>query len=302
MYLHGSKVAVRVCLRGHAHARVDRRRRRGTVGGPSRTGVVLRTAPRETHAGVADRVALHLVDGHFCGVTLDELDETAALAGGDLDVSDFAETLEEGAELVFSHVTGEATDKDGRVVGVGELIHGLWGAVVTHRWRAHRVHAHAGVAWHTAAHGTWSTASTALVLGSGRRNAHGPVAAVDALHLVESALLVSLIGKANEAVAPRQAANGVRHDFGRLARVVLALEERHEDVLIDLWAEITNEDGELGTTVVTAAVCKSTATGPVELKLTVRVGNDLAVELESLGSGIGALEIDEAIASVTAIL
>jgi hypothetical protein len=57
--------------------------------------VVLAAAPRQTDAGVANRVALHLVDGHLSGVAVDKLDEAAALARGDLHVGDLSESLEE---------------------------------------------------------------------------------------------------------------------------------------------------------------------------------------------------------------
>lgn len=87
------------------------------------TRVVLRTTPGKTDAGVSDGISLHLVDGHLSGVAVDELDETAALARRDLDVSYLAETLEEAAELVFSHVAREAADENRGVVGIGELVH-----------------------------------------------------------------------------------------------------------------------------------------------------------------------------------
>jgi hypothetical protein len=110
--------------------------------------------------------------------------------------------------------------------------------------------------------------------------------------------LIALVGEANETVATGETADGVGHDLGGLARVVLGLEERHEDVLVDLRAEVADEDGELWATVVTAAVGEAAARGPVELELAVAVRNDLAVKLEGLGGGIGALEINEAVASV----
>jgi len=60
-------------------------------------------------------------------MAMHELDEAAALARRDLDVGDLAEALEEGAELVLSHVARETADEDGRVVGVRELVYGLHG-------------------------------------------------------------------------------------------------------------------------------------------------------------------------------
>jgi hypothetical protein len=56
-------------------------------------------------------------------VAVHELNETAALARGNLDVCDLAEALEEGTQLVLSDVAREATNEDGGVVGVGELVH-----------------------------------------------------------------------------------------------------------------------------------------------------------------------------------
>ena len=70
------------------------------------------------------------------------------------------------------------------------------------------------------------------------------------------------------------------------------------DVLVDLGAEVADEDGELRATVVTAAVGEATARGPVKLELAVAVRDDLAIKLQGLGGGIGALEINEAVASV----
>jgi hypothetical protein len=110
--------------------------------------------------------------------------------------------------------------------------------------------------------------------------------------------LVALVGEADETVTSGKAADGVGHDLGGLARVVLGLEEGHEDVFVDLWAEVADEDGELGTTVVAAAVGKTTARCPVELELTVAVRDALAVELERLGGSVGAFKINEAVASV----
>jgi hypothetical protein len=231
-------------------------------------------------------------------VTLDELDKTTALSGRDLDVGDLAKALEEGTKLILSDVTRKATNEHGGVVGVGELVHGLRSTVVAgHRRGTHRVHAHGIRATRHAAHAR-GTSSTALVLGGGSADAHGPVAAVDALHLTEGKLLVALIGETDEAVASGETADWVGHDLGGLAGVVLGLEQRHEDVLVDLRAEVANEDGELRTTVVTAAVGKTTARGPVELELAVAVRDNLPIELKSLGSRIWALEINEAVASV----
>lgn len=79
---------------------------------------------------------------------------------------------------------------------------------------------------------------------------HGSVTAIDTLHLLKSTLLVTLLGEANEAVSAGLASVGVGHDLGRLARREASLEERHQNVLGDLWAKVANEDGELGAAVV----------------------------------------------------
>lgn len=128
-YLHRSKVAVRM-LGGHAHLRVHRGRRRRAVRGTCRARVVLTAAPAKSNTRVADRVPLHLVDGHLGSVTLHKLDEAAALAGRDLDVGDLSEALEERTKLILRDITAESTDENSGVVGVGELVHGLRSAIV----------------------------------------------------------------------------------------------------------------------------------------------------------------------------
>lgn len=186
-------------------------------------------------------------------MALDELHETTSLSRGDLDVGDLAEALEERSQLILGNVARQASDEDGGVVGVRELVHGLRSAVVAkRRGSTHGVHAggHA-TGSHGAGLGHPSWAATRLVLGGGGGDPHGAVAAVDALHLGESALLVALVGEADEAVATGHARDGVGHDLGGLARWESSLEERDEDVLIDLRAEIANEDGELGASLVT---------------------------------------------------
>lgn len=249
-HLHGGKPAILVG-RGHTHGGVHGRRRGSrTVGAAGRAGVVLGATPRQTHAGVTDGVALHLVDGHLGSVALNKLDETAALSRGDLDVGDFAEALEEGAELILGDVAGEATDKHSGVVGVGELVHRL-GSTVEGHGRATHGRVHASGTGHT--HTTAVAADTrTLVLGGSGGDAHGAVAAVDTLHLSESALLVVLVGEADETVAAGHARDRIGHDLGGLARGEAALEERNEDILVDFGAEITNEDGVLRATVITA--------------------------------------------------
>ena len=113
-------------MRRHAAAHVVGRGRSRAIGSTD-TGVVLRTAPRETDARVADRIALHLVDGHLSGMTVDELDEAATFARRNLDIGNLAETLEEGTQLVLGDVARETANENGGVVGVGELVHGLHG-------------------------------------------------------------------------------------------------------------------------------------------------------------------------------
>ena len=98
----------------------------GTIGGTD-AGVVLGATPGEADARVADRISLHLVDCHLCGVAVNELDETASFAGRDLDVGDFAESLEERAKLVLGDVARETANENSGVVGVSELVHGLHG-------------------------------------------------------------------------------------------------------------------------------------------------------------------------------
>ena len=91
------------------------------------TRVVLGATPGETDARVTNRVTLHLIDGHLGRMAMDELHEAAALAGRDLDVGDLAKALEERAKLVLGDVARQTADEHSRVVGIGELIHGLHG-------------------------------------------------------------------------------------------------------------------------------------------------------------------------------
>lgn len=311
--LHGCKTAVLVG-RGYAHRRVHGRRRGSrTVGAAGRAGVVLRAAPAQPDARVTDGVSLHLVDRHLGSVALDELDETAALSRRDLDVGNLAESLEEGAQLILGDVAGESTNEHGGVVGVGELVHGLRSTVEAHGRSTHRG-VHARGPGHT--HGTGNNAGT-LVLGGGSGDAHGTVAAVDALHFAQSALLVVLVGETDETVATGHAADGVSHDLGGLARREAALEERDEDVFVHFGAKVTNEDGVLGATVVTAveqcissiqdgnrlhwivpAVGKTSTGSPVQLEEAVGVRHGGAVQGQGLGSGGGRGKIDEAVTGI----
>jgi hypothetical protein len=298
IHLHGSKVAAVLVRRGNSHVGVNGRGRSWAVGGSSRTRVVLRAAPAQTDAGITNGVALHLVDGHLSSVALNELDETAALSGRDLDVGDLAESLEEGAKLVLGNVARKTTNKDGGVVGVSELVHGLGSAVEAHRRTAHGrgVDTTSRTTGHS--HTATRTDTRALVLGSSSGDAHGTVTTVDTLHLAQSALLVVLVGEANEAVATRHAANWVGHDLSGLARGEAALEKRHENVFVDFRAEVTDEDRVFRSTLVTAAVSETTSGSPVELECASGVWHGGAVESKGLGSGGGGSEIDKAVASI----
>ena len=203
--LHGSEATVGV-LRGHAHGRVNWWWGSRAVGSAGGARVVLAATPAEADTGVTDRVALHLVDGHLSSVALNELDETAALAGRDLDVCDLSEALEERTKLVFGDVATETANEDSGVVGVSELVHWLGSTVETKRRGTHAVHAN-GAAGHTA-HAS-GTGVLVLVLRSSSADAHGSVTAVDALHLGKGTLLVCLVGEADETVAARKAADRV---------------------------------------------------------------------------------------------
>lgn len=251
--LHRSKVPV--LMRGrHTHVGVDRGRWRGAVRSSCWAGVVLRPTPAQANSRVTDRVALHLVDCHLRGVALNELNESAALSWWDLDVGDFTKALEERAEFILGDIARETTDEHSGVIGISELVHRLRCTVVTHRGSTtHGRRVHPGrrtASWHTT-HGSWSDAWT-LVLRSRSRDAHGTVAAVDTLHFAESTLLVILIRETDESVPTRHAADGIGHDLGGFARRESVLEQRNQDVFVDLGTKITNEDGELGATVITA--------------------------------------------------
>lgn len=231
----------------HAHARVDRRRRSGAIRRTSRTRVILATTPAQANSGVTDGIALHLIDSHLSSMSLHELHETTALAGRDLDVCDLAEALEERTELVLGDVTRETADKDGGVVGIGELVHGLGGGGVEADWGS----AHGGVHGTAGAHaGSTASAAGALVLRGSGGDAHGAVAAVDTLHFGEGALLVCLVGEADETVAAGHAGDVVGHDLGGLDGGEAVLEEADEDILVDFGAEVADEDGELRAAVV----------------------------------------------------
>lgn len=253
-YLHGSKTTAIGVLWRHTHAWTeDRRRRCRAVRGAGWARVVLRTTPAQANTRVADRIALHLVDGHFRGMTLHELDETASLAWGDLDVGNLAEALEEGAELILGDVARKAANEDGGIVRVRELVHGLGRAIVAHWGSAHGVHAHARAATLLRhAHTTGTARTTALVLGGSSGNAHGAVATVDALHLGEGLLLVLLAGESHEAVAAGHSADGVGHDLGGFGGWIAVLEELYEDEFGDFGSKVADEDAVLGSALIAA--------------------------------------------------
>lgn len=90
------------------------------------------------------------------------------------------------------------------------------------------------------------------LLWSSSADTHGSVAAVHTLHLVQSSLLVALVGEAHKSVTARLSGRGIRHDLSGLAGGETSLEQRHEDELVDLRTEVSDKDGELGTALVTA--------------------------------------------------
>lgn len=179
------------------------------VWGSGWTRVVLAASPRETDARVTDWVTLHLVDSHLGCVALNELDESTALSGWDLDVGDLSKALEERAELILGDIARQTSNKDSSVVWISELVHWLRSTIVTHWGRCtHRVHAWSHASAHTAtghtAHNSWGSTAR-LVLWSGRRDAHRAVTAVNTLHLGEGTLLVALLRETNKAVTTRHA-------------------------------------------------------------------------------------------------
>lgn len=131
------KAAVATRWTWHAH-RVDRWWWSRSVRSACRSRVVLRSAPTESDSRVPNRIPLHLIDGHLGSVSLNKLNKAAALARWDLDVCDLAKALEEGSQLIFSNIAGQTPNKDGGIIGVGELVHRLLTAVLaTHRRIVH---------------------------------------------------------------------------------------------------------------------------------------------------------------------
>jgi hypothetical protein len=93
-YLHWCKATVGMSWR-HAHRRVDGWRRGWTIRCAGGTRIVLTTPPREANTRVADRISLHLVDGHLRGVALNKLYKTTPFARRNLDICDLPKALEE---------------------------------------------------------------------------------------------------------------------------------------------------------------------------------------------------------------
>lgn len=79
---------------GSQAAHVVRRRGGRAVGGAD-ARVVLRATPREADTRVANRIPLHLIYSHFGGMSVHKLHKTTTFAGGDFDVCDLSEPLEE---------------------------------------------------------------------------------------------------------------------------------------------------------------------------------------------------------------
>ncbi len=194
-YLQWSEIAVRV-RRRHTHRRVYRWWRCRTIWGAGRTRIVLATSPAKTDPRIPNGIALHLVDGHLCCVTLDELNKSAALPGRNLDVSDLSESLEERAKLVLRDIPRKPSNKDCGVVRVRELVHWLRLAIVSDGRTSHVIHAaHWCSSWAT---WTWHAhtsrpSTTGLILWCCCGDTHRSVATVDSLHLLQCALLVTLV-------------------------------------------------------------------------------------------------------------
>jgi hypothetical protein len=133
-----------------------------------------------------------------------------------------------------------------------------------------------------------------------------------------------LIRETNESIATRHAGDGVGHDLSRLAWWETSLEEGNQDIFVDLWAKIANEDRVLWAAVITKktvslcykdaiayrrvveykpgfwpSVGESTAGSPVELERAGGVGNHRAVEGKCLRCGSWGGEIDETVTSIT---
>lgn len=76
-------------------------------------------APAETDTRVADRDALHVVDGQSCLLVLGVSDEATAFVLWDGNMLDAPELAENVLQFLLSCAVGETTDKDG---GIGRML------------------------------------------------------------------------------------------------------------------------------------------------------------------------------------
>ncbi len=218
-YLHWSEIAVRV-RRRHANRWVNRRRRRRTVWGAGRTRIVLAPSPTETDPRITNGIALHLVDGHLCCVTLNELNKSASFPGRNLDVGNFSKALKKGAELVLRNIPRKPSNKDGGVVWISKLVHWLRLAIISDRRIPHIIHAAhwcsswATRTWHT--HASWPS-TTGFILWCCGGYSHRSVAAVDPLHFLQCALLITFVREANKTVTAGHSADWICHNLGGFA-------------------------------------------------------------------------------------
>lgn len=236
-------------------------------------------------------------------MTLDELDEATSLSWRDLDIGDFAKPLEERSQFVLCNVTRQTSNENGGVVGIGELVHWLRGAIVAHwRWCVHGIHAWCHTATHAAwtLHATHSTlwTTTGLVLWGSSADTHWSVAAVHTLHFGQGALLITFLREAYKSIATRHSRDRIGHYLGRLARRESALEQRNQDIFINLWPKITNKDRKLWSTIITS-VGKTATRCPIELEGTIGIWDHRPVQGESLRGSLGRSKIDKAITSIT---
>jgi hypothetical protein len=235
-------------LRGHSHGWEHWWRGCRPVWGAGWTRIVLATTPRQPDPRIADRIALHLVDCHLCSMSLHKLNKTTAFARGNFDISDLAKSLEEGTKFVFGDIAREPADKDSRVVWISKLIHRLRSAIVPHWGSSHGIHSHGRL---TGQSGSGTGCST---FGSSGRDAHGPVAAVNALHLSQGTMLILFVREPDKAVATRHSANRIRHNLGGLARREPGLKKRDKHVFVHFGSKIPDKDGIFGSTIIAGRV------------------------------------------------
>jgi hypothetical protein len=161
--VRGSVRATRTSLmRRHSSSHVMGRRRSRTIRG-TYSRVVLRPTPGKTNTRISNGIALHLIDSHLSGMTMDKLDKATALARRNLDIGDLSEALEERTKFIFRDVAREATDEDRGVVRIRELVHRLdrvevAAAVVVVRRHTPSTH---GTSWTTSMGNHLSTTSCA---------------------------------------------------------------------------------------------------------------------------------------------